>query len=383
MVCRKCSDEGRKGPPGRFPPRSGKGYGYCGVGKSVQSSKGGQPRGDGSMAGVSDEDDGREGEVADVAPGDRAGDAGASCGEQRSISCTAARAEATRSRPDPSCTASDRTQLKAATESRDKLMKKHSPAVEGVQILAAQLQARQTELEELAIALRDKAHLVEQLQERVRVEELAELPSALPGCVLGGMSALQWAEGLTAALAGSQATSFRDWMAGCQLATTRSSIEDVSDLDDDELWRRMNQVSTVCGVVSVCGASTGQPSVGGSAQSSTPTRAQSSHTDARKPRRREREGEGCRGQRRAAHEGLRSVSDAAFPLCPCRGRASPGSSRDTQSRCSCKGGQHSHTESGVGRLSHGSLVTPKGGHAECPDTPVRMSDVLRGIQRRR
>ena len=275
MVCRKCSDEGRKGPPGRFPPRSGKGYGYCGVGKSVQSSKGGQPRGDGSMAGVSDEDDGREGEVADVAPGDRAGDAGASCGEQRSISCTAARADATRSRPDPSCTASDRTQLKAATEIRVKLMKKHSPAVEGVQILAAQLQARQTKLEELAIALRDKAHLVEQLQERVRVEELAELPSA-PGCVLGGMSALQWAEGLAVALAGSQATSFRDWMAGCQLATTRSSIEEVSDLDDDELWRRMNQVSTVCGVVSVCGASTGQPSVGGSAQSSTPTRAQSS-----------------------------------------------------------------------------------------------------------
>ena len=45
------------------------------------------------------------------------------------------------------------------------------------------------------IALRDKAQLVVQLQERVRMEELAELPYVLPGHAPGGMSAAQWAEG--------------------------------------------------------------------------------------------------------------------------------------------------------------------------------------------
>ena len=64
-------------------------------------------------------------------------------------------------------------------------------------------------------------------------------------------------------------------MAGCQVAATRPTGE-ISDVEDDELWRRMNQASTVCGVVSDCGASTGQPSAGGSAESSTPTLAQSS-----------------------------------------------------------------------------------------------------------
>ena len=155
-------------------------------------------------------------------------------------------------------------------------MKKHSAVVEGVQSFTAQLQARLSESEELAIALRDKAQLVVQLQERVRVEELAELPYVLLGHAPGGMSVAQWAEGLATALPDSQAASLWDWMAGCQVAATRHTAGEISDLEDDELWRRMNQASTVCGVVSDCGASTAQPSAGGSAASSTPTLAVSS-----------------------------------------------------------------------------------------------------------
>ena len=87
-------------------------------------------------------------------------------------------------------------------------MKVHTAVVEGVQSLKAQLQARQSE--EPAIALRDKAQLVVQVQERVRVEELAELPYVLPRHAPGGMSVAQWAEGLE----GSQAASFRiGWLA--------------------------------------------------------------------------------------------------------------------------------------------------------------------------
>ena len=158
-------------------------------------------------------------------------------------------------------------------------MKKHSAVVEGVQSLTAQLQARQSESEELAIALRDKAQLVVQLQERVRVEELAELP--LPcrvSCprrhVCGAVGGRGWQQ---------RCQALRRRHSGIGWLAVRSQPRDpqperspISDLDDDELWRRMNQASTVCGVVSDCGASTGQPSAGGSAESSTPTLAQSS-----------------------------------------------------------------------------------------------------------
>ena len=135
---------------------------------------------------------------------------------------------------------------------------------------------RSRELAELANALRDKVQLVAQLQERVRAEELAEVPSIHIGNAPGGMSAAQWAEGLATALAGSQAASFRNWLAGCQAAATSPTGEEISDLENEKLWRWRNQASTVCGNVSDCGASTGQPSLGGSAQSSTPTRAQPS-----------------------------------------------------------------------------------------------------------
>ena len=133
MECRKCSDEGRKGPPGRFPRRSGEGYGYGGVGKSGESSKGSQPRGDGRCC--SDEDDGREGEAADGVAGDRAGDAGASCGELQPSSAQLLemrQREADQTRAALRGIRPLRTQLKAAIESRDKLMKKHSSVVEGV-----------------------------------------------------------------------------------------------------------------------------------------------------------------------------------------------------------------------------------------------------------
>ena len=102
-----------------------------------------------------------------------------------------------------------RTQLKAAVESRDMLMKKHAAVADGVQSLVAQTQAKQAELAELANALRDKVHLVAQLQERVRAEELAAVPPIHIGSVSGSMSAAQWAEGLATALAGSQAASRR------------------------------------------------------------------------------------------------------------------------------------------------------------------------------
>ena len=206
-----------------------------------------------------------------------------------------------------------RTQLKAAIESRDKLMKKHSVVVEGVQSLTAQLQARQSESEELAIALRDKAQLVVQLQERVRVEELAEVPYVPLGHTPGGMSAAQWAEGLTTALPGSQAASIRDWMGGCQVAATRTTAREISDSEDDELWRRMNQAANGLwsGVRLWC-----FDRAAVSQWQCTVLRAVSW-----KSGRCEREGEGCRGQRRAAHEGVWSVSDAAFSLCSRKGRA--------------------------------------------------------------
>ena len=262
-----------------------------------------------------------EGEAPHGAPRDRAGDAGAACGEQRPSSCTAARDEATRSRPDSSCTASDQ----ATSHTAKSCNREPGQAYEEALCCCGRCSelgdpvAGEAVGKELAIALR-------------------ELPSALPGHVPVAMSAGHWAEGLAAALAGSQAASFRDWMAGSQLAATRPSIEEVSDLDADT------------GAVL--------------------------HTDKGKPRRCEREGEGCRGQRRAAHEGLRSVGDAAFSLSPGRGRAPSGSPRCTQSRYSQKEGQHSRMESGSVRLSQGSLVSLKGGHAECPDTRVRMSDVV-------
>ena len=58
---------------------------------------------------------------------------------------------------------------------------------------AAQLQAKRTELEELANALRDKAQLVAQLQGRVRAEELAEVPTplAMPQAACPQRSSLQ------------------------------------------------------------------------------------------------------------------------------------------------------------------------------------------------
>ena len=200
-------------------------------------------------------------------------------------------------------------------------MKKHSAVVE------AQLQARQSETEELAIVLRDKAQLVVHLQERVRVEELAELPCVLAGHAPGGMSVAQWAEGLATALPGSQAASFREWMAGCQVAATRPTAGEISDLKD-ELWRRMNQASTVCGMASDCGASTGQPSAGGSATSSTPTLAQSStpclgsHDDAKgKVKGAEgKDGQHTKGHGPSATQPFRSARVEGEPL--------SGSSRD-------------------------------------------------------
>ena len=81
-----------------------------------------------------------------------------------------------------------RAHLKAAIESRDKLMKKHTAVEDGVRSLAAQLQAKQTELEELANALREQSWWRSCIK-RVRAEELAEVTSIPTGNAPGGMSA--------------------------------------------------------------------------------------------------------------------------------------------------------------------------------------------------
>ena len=217
-----------------------------------------------------------------------------------------------------------RTQVKAAVESRDKLMKKHAAIADGVQSSVAQLQSKQAELAELANALRDKVQLVAQLQERVRAEELAEVPSIHIGNAPGSMSAAQWAEGLATALKGSHAASFRNWLAGCQATATRPTVEEISDLEDEELWRRMNQASTVCGNASDCGASDRAAVARRKCTVLHADTRAALHTVTGKLRRGEGEGEGQGGhkrQRRAADEGLRSIGDAAFSHRPCRDRA--------------------------------------------------------------
>ena len=299
---------------------------------------------------------------------EQAGDAGASSCEQRPSSCTSARIEAVRSRTDPHWPL--RTQLKAAVESRDKLMKKHSAAMEGVQSLAAQLQAKQSVSEELAIGLRDKAQLVLQLQERMRVEELAELPCVLPSCprrhvcgAVGGGVGNRGArlsggviQGLNGGLPGrSHETHSRRYI---RLGRRRAVATHEPGFDC--LWGGVRLWCFDRAAVSRWQCTVLHADAGTVL-----------HTDTGKPRRCEREGEGCRGQSQAAHEGARSVGDAAFSLPSRGGRALSGSPRHTQSRNSHEGGQHSHRESGGGRLSQGSLVSPKGGHAECPDIRVR------------
>ena len=131
----------------------------------------------------------------------------------------------------------------------------------------------------------------------------------------------------------------------------------------------MNQASTVCGVVSDCGASTGQPSAGGSAEASTPTLAQSStpslgsHDDAKGKMK--GAGQHTKGYGPSAMQPFRSarVEGEPFREVPATPKAETLTREDSTPFLSLGGG----------RLSHGSLVSPKGGHAECPDTPVRMS----------
>ena len=144
-----------------------------------------------------------------------------------------------------------RTQLKAAIKSRDKLMKKHTAVAEGVQSLAAQLQAKQTELEELAKALRDKAQVVAQLEKTVRAEELAEVPSIPTGNAPGGMSAAQWAVGYSAWQVLRQRYSETGWL---DVKSQQRDPQSKRSLEDQDSWRRMNQAPTVCGHVSDCGA---------------------------------------------------------------------------------------------------------------------------------
>ena len=136
---------------GHSPRRSGKGCGYGGVGKSGRSSKDSQPRGDGSTAG----------EAADGAPGIeqvmhtlRAVNNGLAVAQLLALK----QCEAEQTRTALRAIRPLRTQLKAAIESRDNLLKEHSAAVDGVQSLTAQLQARQSESEELATAV---DHLLE------------------------------------------------------------------------------------------------------------------------------------------------------------------------------------------------------------------------------
>ena len=114
---------------------------------------------------------GREGETAVDASSDRKGDAGAAGGTQRPNSCTAARDEATRSRTDPSCLACNKTDSDTSQGCNRKPRQAHEDA-HSRRRWSSELGAKQTELEELAHALRDKAQLVAQLPERVRAEEL-------------------------------------------------------------------------------------------------------------------------------------------------------------------------------------------------------------------
>ena len=92
---------------------------------------------------------------------------------------------------------------------------------------------------------------------------------------------------------------------------------------------------------------------------------------------------GAEGKDGQHTKGYGPVSDAAFSVCSLEGEPYREVPATPKAETLTREDSTPFIELGDGRLSHGSLVSPKGGHAECPDTPVKMSDLLLGIQRRR
>ena len=176
-------------------------------------------------------------------------------------SCTASHIEAVRSRTDPHCTSCDQATSHSDQGVDQELGQAHEEALCGC--------GGWSELDGPVAGSRSRksSRLVERQSSAggaAATEGARGRACGAALCAAGscphGMSAAQWAEGLATALPGSQAA-FNQGLDGW-LSGTRPTAGEISDSDDDELWRRMNQASTVCGV-SGCGASTGQPLPGG------------------------------------------------------------------------------------------------------------------------
>ena len=184
----------------------------------------------------------------------------------------------------------------------------------------------------------------------------------------GGMSAAQWAEELATALPRSQAASFRDWMAGCQVAATRPTAGEISDLEDDELWRRMNQPSAGGSAKS----STPKPrrSKGKVARSSTPTLG--SHDDAKG------KVKGAEGKERQHTKGYGLLATQPFRSARMEGEPH----EEVPATPKAQMGQLSQGSLGVGGSAITALSVRRAAkQLQCPDTLVRMSDLLLGAHR--